>query len=667
MKRYSILSLLFIFFALGVVAQVDSLILPFGATTLTDEQKASNPDYLAYPLMLASQVGEIRCNEIMDCMEYVDLGLSVMWATCNIGASTFNAYGNYFAWGEIESKEQYDWNTYKYCEGTYNTLTKYCANSSFGQDGFKDKNRVLDNVDDVATINWGGNWRIPTELEFRELANKCIWKWVDYEGIEGCKVTGPNGNSIFFPAGGYIEGTTFYDKGLWGYYCTSILGISAMNSSNTANSQCATLFEFSRSAKRMSVFGQRSIGVSVRPVYDKNKSINMVYVDLGLSVNWATCNVGAKNPEDYGEYFAWGEVKSKEFYDWSTYKYCKGTNKTMTKYCTDKYSGDNGFTDNKKVLELKDDVAYVSLRGNWRMPTDAEFTELREKCQWTWTMQNEVVGYKVVGPNGNSIFLPACGYKSGDRYTAVSSAGYYWSSSLSVGVPSAAFSMFFYSSNYKTRECYYRCSGFVVRPVYPKKQQYEYHAYVDLGLSVKWATCNVGAEIPEDYGDYFAWGETKPKSKYDWTTYKYCKGTDKTMTKYSTNRSYGNNGFTDNKTVLDPEDDAATVNWGGAWRMPTDAEFTELREQCKWTWTTQNGVNGYKVVGPNGNSIFLPAAGYVSGTSLSGVGYRDCCYWSSSLNTSSPYYAYFVRFDSSNVSRKNCNRYCGHSVRPVCQ
>jgi hypothetical protein len=208
-----------------------------------------------------------------------------------------------------------------------------------------------------------------------------------------------------------------------------------------------------------------------------------------------------------------------------------------------------------------------------------------------------------------------------------------------------------------------RTYGRSVRPVCPKKQE---HEWVDLGLSVKWATCNVGAEKPEDYGDYFAWGETTPKENYDWTTYLHCKGTDKTMIKYCNNSSYGYNGFTDNKTVLDPEDDAATVNWGGAWRMPTDAEFTELREQCKWTWTTQNGVNGYQVVGPNGNSIFLPAAGYMNGTSLYYVG-SSGYYWSSSLYTSNPSYAYYVLFGSSGVFRGDYSRDLGRSVRPVCQ
>ena len=190
---------------------------------------------------------------------------------------------------------------------------------------------------------------------------------------------------------------------------------------------------------------------------------------------------------------------------------------------------------------------------------------------------------------------------------------------------------------------------------------------VDLGLSVKWATCNVGAKKPEEYGDYFAWGEVEPKPKetYSWSTYKYCVDNYNNLTKYCNDSYYGNNGFTDSKTVLDLEDDAAHVNWGGSWRMPTDEEMTELREQCTWTWTTQNGVNGYKVVGPNGNSIFLPAAGYRYGSSLYNAG-SDGRYWSSSLNSGNPSDAYNVYFYSSHVGRSYYYRGRGFSVRPVC-
>ena len=193
------------------------------------------------------------------------------------------------------------------------------------------------------------------------------------------------------------------------------------------------------------------------------------------------------------------------------------------------------------------------------------------------------------------------------------------------------------------------------------------HEYVDLGLpsGLKWATCNVGATTPEEYGDFFAWGEVEPKETYNWSTYKY--GTDyDQLTKYCSDSYYGKDGFTDTKTVLDPEDDAATMNWGGAWRMPTTAEQDELRNNCTWTLTTQNGVNGYKVTGPNGNSIFLPAAGFMYEGTLGDAG-SGGIYWSSSLYIGDPSNAYgVVYFNSDNVDSDYSPRYFGQSVRPVC-
>ncbi len=156
---------------------------------------------------------------------------------------------------------------------------------------------------------------------------------------------------------------------------------------------------------------------------------------------------------------------------------------------------------------------------------------------------------------------------------------------------------------------------------------------VDLGLSVKWASCNVGAVIPEGFGNYYAWGEVLPKEDYSWSTYKYTCGSQYSLTKYCNNSSYGNDGFTDTKTTLDLENDAAYVNWGGAWRMPTDDEWEELLNNCKWTWTTKNGVNGYWVMSKtNSNSIFLPAAGCRHNASLGSVGVSGL-YWSASLGS----------------------------------
>ena len=431
------------------------------------------------------------------------------------------------------------------------------------------------------------------------------------------------------------------------------------------------------------------------------------YVDLGLPSGtlWATCNVGASKPEEYGDYFAWGETQPKSTYDWGTYKYCNGSATTLTKYCT---NSDFGTIDNKTVLEAADDAARANWGGSWRMPTDAELTELYEQCTWTWTTQNGVYGYKVTskksGYTNKSIFLPAAGYRNVSSLYYAGSDGYYWSSSLLTDYPSNAWFVGFYS-DYVRSSPNGRYYGFSVRPVCTQNSMSQREMYiwqnggkktfvvadvdsvtftkdeeitppttgtengyewVDLGLSVKWATCNVGATKPEEYGDYFAWGETQPKSTYDWGTYKYCNGSPTSLTKYCTDSYYGT---IDNKTTLELSDDAARANWGGSWRMPTDAELTELREQCTWTWTTQNGVYGYKVTskksGYTNKSIFLPEAGCRYEWSLGSAvgGY----YWSSSLYTDYPSNAWDVAFDSDYVYWDDNNRYYGFSVRPVCQ
>lgn len=195
------------------------------------------------------------------------------------------------------------------------------------------------------------------------------------------------------------------------------------------------------------------------------------------------------------------------------------------------------------------------------------------------------------------------------------------------------------------------------------------HTWVNLGLpsGIKWASCNIGAEKPEEYGNYYAWGEVLPKEDYSWATYKYANGASDKLTKYCNQESYGDNGFTDNKTTLEPEDDAARVNWGGSWRMPTAAEWDELRDNCTWTWTTQNGINGYQVTSKtNSNSIFLPAAGYRGDTYLNYHVGRYGDYWYSSLYEGYPDHAWSLGFYSDDVAGYYDSRYNGRSVRPVC-
>ena len=481
-------------------------------------------------------------------------------------------------------------------------------------------------------------------------------------------------------------------------------------------------------------------------------------VDLGLSVKWASCNVGATSPEEYGDYFAWGETEPKEDYSWETYNWCIGSEKTLTKYCASSYYGYNGFTDGKTILELEDDAATANWGGKWRTPTEEEWTELLENCTCRYTTLIEkdgfsTTGYKItskkVGYTDKWIFLPAAGGRYGTSLESAGSRGAYWSLSLFAHFSSTAYGVYL-TSNGMNMSDFPRVNGLSVRPVYdesihvtgvsisPDSATVNVGATlqltanitptdatnknvtwsssdesvatvntdgiitgvsagtsvitvttveggfeaqctvivkvpvpeaVDLGLSVKWASFNVGATTPEEYGDYFAWGETEPKENYSWSTYKWCNGSSSTMTKYCTKSTYGYNGFTDNKTILDPEDDAATVNWGGSWRMPTKAEHDELRNNCTWEWTTINGVYGRKatsqIVGYTSKWIFLPATGYRNETNLYGAGSRGDN-WSSSLNTGNLDSAYYVFFDSSIVSEySGGDRRFGRPIRPV--
>ena len=197
------------------------------------------------------------------------------------------------------------------------------------------------------------------------------------------------------------------------------------------------------------------------------------------------------------------------------------------------------------------------------------------------------------------------------------------------------------------------------------------HDWVDLGLpsGTKWATCNVGADRSEDYGNYYAWGETSTKNYYDNDKCRYMDyyNYESNLTKYCSNSRFGYIGFSDNLTTLQSSDDAATVNWGSAWRMPTREEYEELKNNCTVTRTTQNGINGYLFTGPNGNSIFLPAAGSRYQSDLGSAGYAGK-YWSGSLSTSHPNHAisFYFYSDSEYCFVDIYSRGCGFTVRPVC-
>lgn len=467
------------------------------------------------------------------------------------------------------------------------------------------------------------------------------------------------------------------------------------------------------------------------------------YVDLGLSVQWATCNVGAQSPEQTGGYFAWGETEEKDSYFQKNYKFFD-SNIGITKY---NVWESNGKVDMKYRLDPEDDAATALLGEGWRTPTREELQELMNDCSWSPAMMNGVQGYRVVSQkNNNSIFIPLTGERWQNDTIGYNKYAYYYSNTnvyeyVSNNVYAAY--MYYNSTDGDWYESTYnRIGGLAIRPVYSidypanvieaKELSINTHdirievgesvelnasvilqdgstinplwkssnsliarvdngtvfgtsagkcmiyasfanfsdsclvtvvdiedvkEYVNLGLSVNWATCNIGASKPERVGLYYAWGESEIKADYDWDNYKY--GTSEGyMTKYCTNPAYGLDGFVDSLSVLEPDDDAAHVLWGGDWRMPTYAEITELIENCDFDWVEwKTGEMGYlvtsRVPGYEQNSIFLPYSQDMGGV----------CIWTSTANLRQGNYAYLLFENTNRYIYARCN---GLPVRPVC-
>ncbi len=782
--------------------------------------------------------------------EYVDLGLpsGTLWATCNVGANRPEDYGNYFAWGETEPKTTYNQTTYKwYNNGTDELLTKYCTNSSFG---IVDNKTELDPEDDAAYVNWGEQWRMPSDEQFEELYNYCTCHWTTLNGVNGRLYTGPNGNSFFLPAAGFRYNSTHYYAATKGYCWSRTLqnevslgadylifdsddNLGGVDSDNRYYGFTVRPVRVSESTpieeesftvngvtfKMITVPGGTFMmgddnDYSAKPIHQVTLSdykIGQTEVTQELwqavmgsnpsvfkgnmllpvdNVSWNECQDFILNlnqlsgmkfrllTEAEWEFAARGGTRSHG------YRYSGSDTIDVVAWCSDNSSRTTHPVATKRPNELgiydmsgnlrewcqdwegtytstaqinphgpadHGDYAYRVCRGGDWLNSATPVTHRDANEPWskvacfgfrialdpdnstkfrlaetvvtvevgeskTVNILNGNGSYSVAGSTDNFTStitngkLKVTGTAAGTNTVTVTNTSTGATAVLTVivtepAVPTATPVISHETTNNAVivtatgnGDVKLYVNGSLVENPYTLARgnqdytvnvtataqeegklisetatmvltisalapQSEGHEYVDLGLpsGTLWATCNVGASTPEEYGDYFAWGETEPKTNYNWATYKWCNGRDSTLTKYCNNSVFGT---VDNKNELMLGDDAAYVNWGSSWRMPSDDQRQELLNNCTWLWTTRNGVNGYLVTGPNGKTIFFPAAGYRYYSSLYSAG-SNGRYWTCDINGTRPNTARYIHFTSDGVLLYGGYRCMGHTVRAV--
>lgn len=456
--------------------------------------------------------------------DYVDLGLSVLWATRNVGADTPEALGELYAWGEVEPKDTYSWDNYKWCLGGRSTITKYCV---LNGDGFPDGRTRLLAEDDAASYVLGGDWRTPTADECAELIDFCSWEWdAERNGyVITSNVEGFTDKSIFLPK----DEVAYWSADCMSSGCSAaylldypiVTGLPSSSRCYGRHIRPVQNPEVERTipVQRITITpscqilqnAYKGITVTFWPSYATNKSVTWTSsdetiatisesgytqihagnkggfatitattvdgqhsatckvsviepVDLGLSVKWANMNLGQTSLAESGNRYAWGEVQTKTSYSWSNYAYGSNWN-SITKYNSD---SDFGPVDNKHQLERVDDAAYMTLFGYWRMPTWTEIEELAENT--TWTATSLTIEGKTI--QGITLQSTKSGYT--DKTIFIESNSSFWSS---VSYPDYDFAPSGYAWSFSIStnwgiNCGYdyrfteRCNGLKIRPVW---------------------------------------------------------------------------------------------------------------------------------------------------------------------------------------------------------
>lgn len=351
-----------------------------------------------------------------DKVGYVDLGLPSgnLWAECNLGASSPEAYGDYYAWGEVKPKQEYTKSNHKwYKEGAPSQgFTKY---------NNEDGKLTLEDEDDAVIQKLGNGWRTPTLADFRELTNQ---KYTTIEkttlnGVAGYQITSKkNGKSIFIPCAGFKNSEKPQTRAISDDESVAV----CMTNLRRIDNMVYNAWTFAFQNDRIGRYGKRRPdGISIRPVKGSGVPVPNNCVDLGLASGllWAKCNMGTTDPTQLGDYYAWGETSTKKKYYSDNYKHFKvDKNIKILKY---------NEKDGKEVLELEDDAARANIGAGYRIPTKEDWEELLEDCKWeavTTTLseiidpsQTKVIArWKVIGPSGNSIVLPMTSGFRGDGW-----------------------------------------------------------------------------------------------------------------------------------------------------------------------------------------------------------------------------------------------------------
>lgn len=601
-------------------------------------------------------------NIYVDGRHAIDMGTGVYWSEWNFGAENKWEVGEYVEWANNYPSD--DVYLLKYKES--GNLITSIAGTEY----------------DIVHTTWGGKWRMPTDQEVLDLIKNSYQDRTEegYIEIDGEKITGiyvhslTTESTLFLPASGFKdigvrEGLSNMGNIYFPYTWTG--------SRTTQNHLIYyRLYMVSDSTRIEGDQYDKNLRLPIRPVWDPNMpgpeeiSVKPEYVDLGLSVKWAKWNIGASSTRDKGQYFSWGQT--------SGYYYKQKEKSEINSIDYDIY-GNSRY-----------DIATALWGDHWRLPTEEEWDELRtayNSVSGTPKMEtkNENGFYTRVATfqNGNSIEFPTMGYKDftneNIQYDALEEGfppaditdGFYWSGDYDEKDTQAAHYQWISGPNLiKNTGTSSKKHRLLIRAVYDEGKvpenvnvpSAEASKAVDLGLwsGNLWATYNVGAKKETESGVYVAWGELQEKISqgYRKENYAYLNPNDTKHSGFSL--ILGND-------IQKTNYDIAHVSWKGDWQMPTDADFRELRDNCKWVEETRDGVLGYKIIGPNENSIFLPCSGYYNDKNFIGNN-TEGNYWCSTMWLFANEYQMGYTMNFSNENGYDVSRYsrkAGLTVRPV--